>query len=291
MVQPQHDEIELVGILLFLRRNLLFMAAMIAAALVIGIVYIVVTPSEFYSQSVFMLKKGDDAKDNSGLLSRLGGMGQNMAALGIGVSGSSLQDRAEFILRSRELAETVIQAKGLLPRLFSDRWDAKGGRWKEGAPVPSLKMGVAVLTGAQNVGVKKGFFTVGFMVKGEPELARDLVEAYLEALNHKIQMDAKNESEENRNYLEQALRNTPDPTVQEKIQNRIAFEIEKFMLVSSNSLDILERPIVPDLKSKPSKRLALVLSLMSGLIAAIALAAVKEAARNLGSKYAQRARA
>lgn len=289
MDKSRTDEIDLVGVLVFLRRNLLFMTTLVAVSMAIGIAYVLISPAEFQSQTVFMLKKGDEGKDNSSFLSRLGGMGQNMAALGIGGGGTANQDRAEFLLKSRDLAEAVAGRTEFLPRLFPHRWDAKAGKWKDGRE-PSLESAAGLLRASISVTVKKGFFTLVILVKKDPELAKDLVEAYLAALNTRIQSDAKNETTENRGYLEAALSNTLDPMVQEKIQNRIAYEIEKYMLVSVNSLDVLERPVVNRQKTQPKVKLVLILSFMTGILAALVLVLCKEFGVKLARGYSHRIR-
>ena len=289
MDKAQADEIDLVGMLLFLRRNLVFMAVVTALSLAVGVSYVFITPAEFQSQTVFMLKKGDEGKDNASFLSRLGGMGSNMAALGIGGGGSANQDRAEFLLKSRDLSEAVAGKKEFLPKLFPDRWDAKAGKWKEGGE-PSIESAAGLLRACISVTVKKGFFTLVVLVRNDPVLAKDLVEAYLSALNTKIQVDARNESTENRGYLQDALSNTLDPMVQEKIQNRIAYEIEKYMLVSVNSLDILEKPVVNRQKTQPRAKLVLLLAFMTGVLASLILVAGREFGARLARAYSLRTR-
>ena len=97
-----------------------------------------------------------------------------------------------------------------------------------------------------------------------PEDAKQIVDYYLAALNAKLLKNIKNEASANRAYLEKQLNNTNDPIMKEKISNMIAFEIEKYMLVSSKAFDVLEKPVVPVNRIKPKRRVMVIISLFLG---------------------------
>src|SRR6185312_2304052 len=66
--------------------------------------------------------------------SALGGLASN---LGIGGTHDADTEEALAVLRSRELTETFITNKKLMPELFARKWNAATGRWNTDHP-PTL---------------------------------------------------------------------------------------------------------------------------------------------------------
>lgn len=245
----------------------IILATVVATAA--GVAYaLLATP--VYSASGTIAPKETQGSNSGGFLSQFGGLGGMVASSVGGAGGNPIIDRVEIILKGNELATTVIEEHSLLPLLFPKSWDAKKGVWKttgkwKGPPpmrkaADYLRQKVLVV----KVTSKKKLINVGARTY-DSTLSAQIATYYIQALNKKIQRDVLAESELNRNFLGEQLSKTPDPLLREKIQNLLSLEIEKSMLVSSNSFDILEKPLVPSEKVEPKRKKIVILAFLLGL--------------------------
>jgi uncharacterized protein involved in exopolysaccharide biosynthesis len=247
------DFFELVAFLYAAKVRILAGALAFTAA---AAVYAFLSKSVYESYAVISTRdvQGGGGGGSSGLLSQLGGFGGAVASQ-FGLVNTTL-DRMEIILKSREMAESVIEAHDLLPRLYPKAWDAQAKKWKDGRPPPNQRRAVEMLRGGfLNVVIdpRKKIIKVS-IASPDSTLSTDLASYYLEALNNRIQEDTRKDADGNRQYLEKQLWNTQDPLLRERIQTLMSVEIEKSMLVSSKAFDVLERPAVPLARLKPKRR-------------------------------------
>lgn len=265
----QEDVIDLVHVLLLLWRSRYLISALTLAATAVGVVIAMTSPSIYHAQATIALKESKPGGDASRLLSSFGGMGGIFASqLGF---GSTNLDKIEILLKGHELAESVIITNNLLPILFHKKWNLSDSSWhtKDTSRIPSVRDGIEHLKKnilEVSVDAKKNVLKVGVYFH-DPQLAKRLVEYYLNALNEKIRSDVRVDAENNRRYLEQQISHTTDPILREKIQNMIAFEIEKNMLVSLQSFEIVDKPIAPIQRSKPNRKLIVAMAFLLGLMA------------------------
>jgi hypothetical protein len=189
-----------------------------------------------------------------------------MVGAQVGLGNNNL-DRLELIVRSRDLALAVLEDSTLLPGLYPKSWDPARRAWKPGF-VPDrkgaaeyLKSGVLSVT----VDYKKNSMTLGVSA-GDSSFTTRLLNAYLNALKSTIRENVRSDADSNRRYLEEQMANTGDPLLREKIQQLIGAEIEKAMLVSSRSFDILESPAVPDAPVSPKKKQIVAICFFLGML-------------------------
>lgn len=199
------------------------------------------------------------------LLSQLGGLGGMMASqIGFGNNGL---DRMEILLTSRELNEKLIRDHDLLPELFPKLWDRKSKAWKAGVDTSLLlRRGIEIMrTGVLDVSTnpKKNVLTITASFR-DSVMAASIVEFYLKTLNERIRSGVIADAEANRKFIEDQLATTLDPLLREKLQQLMSTEIEKSMLVSSKSFDVLEKPTMPLFRSKPNKKAIFIMSLLLG---------------------------
>jgi uncharacterized protein involved in exopolysaccharide biosynthesis len=273
------DRIDFRSLALALWRGKFSIAGATMAATTLGIVWALYTPRVFYSEAVIS-PKSPGADSRQGVLSQLGGLGLMASQLGV---GNSNLDHMEVILKSKGLAERVISAYGLMPQLFPEQWDSAGHGWKKAKKTanPSLREGAQLMADSKlkvKADSKRQIIVIG-IESGSPERAADWVWKYLAAFNEKIKLDVRAEADSNRNYLERQLAETTDPLLREKIQNLISAQIEKAMLVSSNSYDILEPPGVPMDPVRPRRIMMILFCLFSGLSASCLLVVLHSAVR------------
>jgi uncharacterized protein involved in exopolysaccharide biosynthesis len=262
----QETEISFIQILGFLWEHRRVVAVCTLAITLVGALYAFLAPPVYTSQASIALKDGK-GNDASRLFSQLGGAGSLVASQ---LGGNTNLEKLEVILRSHEVAESVIRKNDLLPVLFPDKWDPAKRTWKSNNPerIPTVRRGVELLRGELlhvSLDTKKSLIRLGADAR-TPEQAKMLVDFYLVALNDKIRTDVMMDASSNRQYLESQLNNTRDPILIETIQNMIGYEIEKYMLVTNRSFDILERPVVPLERSKPKKKMVIMLAMLLGLV-------------------------
>jgi len=231
-----------------------------------GLFYLLITPKIYYSEAVLSLKSSKNDGFTSSQLMQLGGIGGAVASqLGMGNVNAS---KFEILAKGRLVPEDVIREHDLLPLLYPDYWNASLRKWKDNIKPPSILSGIGKLRQMVKYTNKDG--VIYFGINGpEPELTQQIVVYYLSALNKRIQDGVKREANLNRQYLEQQADSTQDPLLREKIQHMIASEIEKSMLVSTESFELLEPPIVSYGPVQPIPKLVLFLSVFCGFLFSI----------------------
>lgn len=268
----QDEEIEIAQLFVVLWGYRMWIVGCTSAIAVMGVVYALLATPIYYSEATIAPKEtGKGGSGASGILSQLGGM-SGMVASQLGLGNANL-DKLEIILKSHELAETVIEKNDLLPMLYPTLWDAKQNAWKSKnvEKVPTVRMGIKKLKSQVlkvNLEAKKNIIRVGASLT-DPQSAKRLIDFYLEALNDKIRADVMRDADANREYLERQLGKTGDPMLSEKIQNMIAFEIEKYMLVSHQAFEVLERPVVPMERAKPRRKMIVMISVLVGILLSV----------------------
>ncbi len=90
-----------------------------------------------YRATVVLIPGGDERAGLSGAFgSALGSLGGLAALAGVNVSASGQgTEEALAVLRSRQFTERFIDDKGLMPKLYPKKWDARAGKWR----VPAIE--------------------------------------------------------------------------------------------------------------------------------------------------------
>jgi hypothetical protein len=264
----QQDEIDFILLFLILWRRKKWIASWTLAFALAGLLYAILASPVYFAQATISLKDVSKGGDASKIFSQIGGVG-GMVASQLGM-GSPTLDKTEIILKGQELAERVVINHNLMPILFPTEWDSERGQWKDKDPrkQPSVRIGAMVLKDVHLVvtpELKRDVIRVGVNFR-ESVLAKRIVDFYLTELNNKIRDEVIKDAEANRVYLERQLAGALDPYLREKIQNMIAYEIERAMLASSRSIDILEKPQVPLVKVKPRRFRIVFIAAFGGLL-------------------------
>lgn len=232
---------------------------------VIGVVYALTSTPVYEATAVISTRDNQAGGGAPAILTQLGGLGGAMASQ-FGMLNANL-DKMELLIKGRDMAKRVIETHDLLPRLYPDQYDAKEKKWKGGQP-PNLRRATEALRSGGlkiTVDARKKMLRLSTFA-ADSTLAADLATYYLESLNSKIQDDTRTDAESNRMYLEKQLYSTQDPLLRERINNMVAGEIEKYMLVSAKAFDVLEKPAVPMARLRPKRSQIVVVSTMIGVI-------------------------
>ncbi|OGJ86680.1 MAG: hypothetical protein A2268_13315 [Candidatus Raymondbacteria bacterium RifOxyA12_full_50_37] len=265
------DEIDLIQalILFWNYRSVIIAGTMFVS--IIGLVYAFLATPIYHSNAVVAPKESQKSNSASAVLSQLGGFGGSVASqLGL---GNTNMDRIGIILQGRDLAQKVIEENRLMPILYADKWDTVKGKWntEDTSSIPKLWQGIEKLrTIILKISIddKKNVITIGADHKN-PIMAKQIVDFYLTALNARLREDIVQESRRNQIYLTSQLHNAADPIIKDKIRDLVASEIEKSMLVSTQSIDIIEKTFVPNIKSRPKRKMILMTSFFLGLFFSI----------------------
>lgn len=218
---------------------------------------------------------------------------------GISLPESVSETEIITLLKSITLREEIISKYNLLPVLFPEKWDNKKKTWrknwnfilnpfflvdrfrvfidpveKSASPredgVPTVWDSLRKLDKTVSVVSNRKENNISISVEAEdPVLAAQMVGYFLATLNEYMSGEAKRVAGINRKYLEEQLKQTADPYIQQKIYNMIAQQIETSMMaeVKENfSFKILERPKAPDKKIWPKRSLIILISLLFSIL-------------------------
>jgi hypothetical protein len=192
-------------------------------------------------------------------LSALGGFG-GLVASQMGLGGNASLEKLEIVLDSRKFNGDMLETKGLLPELyryeFSDAykeiWDPQNNDWlADSLVMPYAKAGGYVKSELLQKEINKNN-TMTLTVKHPDSLfAFTLLSGTMEHLDEFVRKDVQKEARENRDYLEAQLISITDPLLRNKIQELIASEVEKMMVVSKEAFRVIDPVYVSkDFKSK-----------------------------------------
>jgi subunit length determinant Wzz-like protein len=260
----QTAEAGVLDFLEFIWRKKLSLVWIMGSALILGLLVALLTKPLYSAEAIIAPKEPQKSMSTSGLLSQLSAASGMAAALGGG--GASL-NKMELLLKSLDISVSVIQENDLLPVLCPDQWDAANGTWKHPDSPPSIRKAAerlrrGILSVTSNP--RQNVMTVGVNFP-DSVMAKRLVEFFIQSLSRKIRNDIITESVSNRAYLDSQIVSTTDPMLRQKIQELIGMEIEKAMLVSTNSVEVLIPPAVPIERLKPKRKVIMMASFGLGL--------------------------
>jgi uncharacterized protein involved in exopolysaccharide biosynthesis len=263
----------------------LFMVVVRRKRLIIGLVFLTgvaaviisLLMTNIYRSEATIAPRELEQSPGKALTGALGGLG-GMVASEFGLGGGSDADKIEVLLKSRQLANLVVEKHNLLPILFDKKWDSQKKAWIE-TPSPTIqdaykliKDGLLKVTRDRKTDV----ITASIEHK-DPEFAKCLMQYYLTELSEGLRAKVLKDAQENMKFLTEQLDRTNDPLLREKIYGMLAKEIEKDTFARAQTyygFYVLDPPIAPDLnkKASPKRSLICVLSVVVAFFAAVFLA-------------------
>lgn len=218
----------------------------------------------------------------SALAGEFGGIA-SLAGINIGSGGSSA-DKAIAVLKSRAFTDAFIKDEQLLPVLFSNIWDPQKQTWlvKDKKDAPTLRKAYQVFDGSIrtiNQDKKTGLITLAIEWK-DPQQAASWANLLVERLNQHERQAAIDEAERSLAYLKTQLGQTSVLEMQQAIFRLIEAETKNIMLAQARdeyAFNIIDPAVVPEMKSKPKRKLIVGLSAMAGLFLGALIAFVVSA--------------
>ena len=250
----------------------------------------------------------------SSLMNQFGGLGSLASLAGIGMPSSASSIEIVNLLKSNILKKEIIENNNLLPVLFPQQWDKKNNKWKEpGISLNPLALVAELLSDQPKTSKKEpgvpdtwagirrldGIVTINYNLKDDiitisadyynPEIAAQIINYFIITLTDHMSSEAKRIANTNKEYLENQLKETKDPIVQQKIYSLIADKIETTMMAEVKegfAFKVLDPPMAPDKKSKPKRAQMVVVAFIVSLFLGVFVVLFKEYIKKIMAKSA-----
>lgn len=191
----------------------------------------------------------ESVNSNMPNLSNLGMIG-GMVASQLNVSQNPGLDKIDLILDSKIFNAKLIEKYNLLPSIYKQAWpedykkyyDSASDTWNDSFQKPNLlSIGSFLKSEYLKKEIKAGVMKISVESK-DSTFSDTLISKYLDYLNYYIKTNVEAEAKENLLFLENQLLAVADPFLREKLQNMIASELEKSMLVSKQAYELIDPP-------------------------------------------------
>ena len=270
------DEINLLDLFMVLVRRKWLIIGLVALTGVAALIISLLMTNIYRSEATIAARETEQSAGKS-ITGALGGLG-GLVASEIGLGGGSDADKIEVLLKSRRLAELVVEKHNLLPILFDTKWDSRKKTWIE-TPAPTIQDAYKMIKGdllKVSRDRKTDVITASIEHK-DPQFAKSMMQYYLTELSEGLRAKVLKDAQENMRFLTEQLDRTTDPLLREKIYNMLAKEIEKDTFARAQTyygFYVLDPPIAPDLnkKAKPKRSLICILSVVVAFFVAVFLA-------------------
>ncbi len=274
---PTHhkDEIrikDLVELLLHYRYRV--MSFVVGVTVVVGIASFLI-PKEYDAAVIIspVTNTSDKSFGGSGAGGALGGL----AALA-GMSFGSDSKKAESVatLQSQALSGRYIRENNLLPILYSDKWDARAGKWMVTDPEKVPTLWKAIQNFNKHVrtittDTKTGLVTLTVRWN-DPRVAAKWANGLVKLTNDYEREAALVESDRNIAYLTQQAAATDVVGIKQAVYNLLQSEINKSMIARGTdeyAFKVIDPALVSEMAAFPQKKIWVLTAFFGSLILAI----------------------
>ena len=301
------DEIDLRELLSVLWDGKLWISAITAAAAAISVYVALSLPNIYESKALLAPKSNGGSGGLSRLAAQYGGLaslaGVNLSGVGGGdVSKAAL---AQEKLKSLSFFTEHLYSEVLVDLMAVDYWDAVSGeividsraynqgtsQWVRGVSFPreakpSAQEAHAAFrkTFALSEDQQSGLITLSVQHES-PVVARLWADMLIDRINEEIRSEDVGEAEASIAFLEAQREQTSLVSLDEVFAQLIEEQTKTIMLANVSKdyvFDIIDPPVVPELKSKPSRALICVLGTLLGGMLGIVLVLVRHYTRSQG---------
>lgn len=260
-----NDEINLLDyVRVILKHKRLILWITVIAVVLTAFISLIVTPIYEAKAVILPIAQGVGTSATSAIASQFG------------ISAPEQSNTSEVVglLKSNILRERVLKRYNLLPVLFEEK------SLKDKTEDEKIWMGLRYLEEALkiNFNQKEGTVSISMDFK-DPKIAADIVNYILKELNDYMSSEIRRVAETNRRYLESQIDKTADPFIKTNIYSLIAKQIETSAMAEAKenfAFKVIDPPKAPDKRSKPKRKLMVVVSFVVSLFFGIFLAFFKE---------------
>ncbi len=296
---PPLHEVAIGDVMGVLRAGWWQIAAVVAAMLLLSILYLQAAERRYLSSLVVTPVSG-----SAGLPSGIGGLA---SLAGINVPGSDADSQFELFvegLTTRESAERLVRAHpDLLPRMFPGEWNAQRRQWQQPAgTVAGISRGIKSVLGmdsgyrppdaarvqrwlSNELGVSKARdqrLTVISVETPDPDFGQKLLAALHETGDSLLRTRAVERADDYVAYLTGKLTEVTVADYRQTLVEALAEQEKTRMMASSNlpfAADPFGPPSTPDKPSSPNAILVLAVSIVFGLVIGVLLVLVRGRSR------------
>ncbi len=273
-------EIEFSEILALVWRARWFVVATAAMFLAVGTLYVLLATPLYRAETTLVRKEG---RSGAGALAQFGGLA---SLAGINMGGEQLTPVA--VLRSRGLSRDFIEQQGLLPVLFSDKWDASTKGWRSGEVDKHPDIRDAVDKFASDVrsvvdDKKTGLVTVS-ITWSDPDAAASWANDLVRMVNDRMRQEALTDTERNIRFLRTEVAATNIPSLQQSVGRVLEAEMQKLMLARGGeefAFRVVDKAESPKKPVSPRTGVILVGSLILGLLTSFVLIVLRRVLRGM----------
>lgn len=239
-VKPQSDpdEINLLEYFYVLVKNKWLIIGLTILGFIGGYIAAKIIGPKYIANAIIAPRESESVRtpDMSGL-----GMFGGMVMSQLKVGGNASLDKIDMILDSRSFNAELVEKKELLPLVYPEFWDSVNNKWNSDFEIPRfISVGGYIKGEFLDKEINKNG-TMTISIENEDSLfSYKVLTAYLEYLDTFIREDVQRDAKENRDYLENQLIGVIDPLLRTKIQELIAKEVEKMMVVSKEAFKVID---------------------------------------------------
>ena len=274
-----NDEIDLGYLFALLWRSKVYVFLITAFFVVASVIYAQSLPNLYKSQA--LLAPAADNSKAGNLPSQLGGLA-SIAGLTLGGSSTDKTTIALAILKSRTFLDAFVSRYHLeKPIMFAQAWDSSEKAWlyseqhsKPETPKFSSQKLYKKLTGEILVAAqdpKTGLVRLSIELMSPIESQRWL-ELLIRDLNSEMRQRDIHEAKQRITFLRQQLEKTEVAQMQQIFYQLIEQQLKTVMLAEVGDeyvFKVIDKPVVPEEKSKPHKALIVATGSLSGVFVAV----------------------
>lgn len=284
--QGAPDEIDIVYYLRILRKRALLISVLSIAGLVLAFAGSLLLKDRFLAKAVISpVKESGGPAAGAGLAILF----QQLDSVpGMSLSAPSSATEILALLNSNALRKKAIETYGLMPVIFSDRWDREKKDWADGVEKPTIHDGLRSLERMMSVRHSPKDNTITITIESAaPQGSAGTLDRLLLVLNAHLSYEARRIADSNRRYLEGQLKYASDPLIRQNIYALIAQQIESSMMAGAMenfAFKVIDPPEAPDRSFSPKRHLIVFAGFAGFLAVGIILAFVLEYFKATGNK-------
>lgn len=248
------------------QRNLWTHVGIFVVCLALALLYILVTQPVYRAQVVVLPVS---TSSQSGILSGLqsSGLGGLAGLAGINLdSNDDFRKEAMALLTSKDFAIRFINDEGLLPILFSKKWDAQQRRWRsnDSDAIPTIEEAVEYFdTDVRSVSEdrRSGLTNVSFEWKDRVQAAH-WANVYVARANSEMRRRTIQDSQRSLEFLRRELQKTSVTELQQTLYRMMESEMRKVTLASVReeyAFRVIDAAQIPMVKNPVRPKRVLVL--------------------------------
>ena len=285
-------EIDLKEIFFILWNKKILIGFLTSIAAILSIIYALSVPNIYTSHSLLAPSTPEDS-----LTSKLGGLSSfgGLAGIDLTASGSKSMEAIERI-KSFEFFSTyllpniklqnIMAVKEWIPEVDTLIYDEKlynknTGKWVRTPSypkkiIPSAQESFLHFKNSLSISenMNTSFITISIEHQS-PIIAQKWVTLIINQVNENMRQNDQLKAEKSLDYLSEISQSTKIQSIRDAISNLLEDQMKTLMLSSSNDayvFEIIDSPIVSELKSKPSRGLIVILgSMLGGMLSLLSI--------------------